>query len=120
MTRTLAQAMTLGVIRAITGTLVAATLLVAAPMLTGLVDETRPGEARPLAAGSPSAVMAEAEAEGVECWQGEAPDDVDVPGSVVWQYVDGRTVRSARLVQPALEKLFGAGNLPGRPVAFCR
>ena len=55
-----------------------------------------------------------------DCWRGEAPDDVDMPGHVVWQHPDGRTVYSARLVGSALDTLFGDGDLAGRPIAFCR
>lgn len=54
------------------------------------------------------------------CWSGEAPPDVDMPGHVVWQHADGRTVYSERLVGPALDTLFGDGDLAGRPIAFCR
>lgn len=54
------------------------------------------------------------------CWTGEAPPDVDMPGHVVWQHPDGRVVYSARLVGPALDTLFGSGDLAGQAVAFCR
>ena len=71
---------------------------------------------RPPVANTASTVLAE---HAETCWQGEAPDDVEIPGHVVWRYPDGETVYSARLVGPALETTFGSGNLPGSPVAFC-
>lgn len=56
---------------------------------------------------------------GETCWQGEAPPDVEIPGHVLWRYPDGETVYSARLVDRALATVFGDGDLPGSPVAFC-
>ena len=84
--------------------LVPATMTYAEPQPAPVVEPTR----------------AEVLAERHDCWQGEAPEDVDMPGHVVWQHPDGRTVYSARLVGPALDTLFGDGNLAGSPVAFCR
>ena len=57
---------------------------------------------------------------GDDCWTGEQPADVDFPGHVIWQHPDGRTVYSARLVGPALDAIFGDGDLQGDIVAFCR
>jgi hypothetical protein len=71
---------------------------------------------RPAVENSAAAMLA---THGETCWQGEAPDDVEMPGHVLWTYPDGETVYSARLVGPALETTFGDGNLPGRPTAFC-
>lgn len=68
------------------------------------------------AKGSPAWALAEHP----DCWTGSAPLDVRIPGHVIWQHPDGRTVYSARLTGPALETLFGDGDLPGRAIAFCR
>jgi hypothetical protein len=72
---------------------------------------------RPHAQDSPVAVMAK---HGDDCWTGAAPDPSIIPGHVVWQHPDGTTVYSRRLTGPALETLFGDGNLPGRAIAFCK
>ena len=55
-----------------------------------------------------------------DCWTGEAPADVWIPGHVVWQHPDGSVVYSTRLVGPALESLEGSVKLPGQPLGFCR
>lgn len=54
-----------------------------------------------------------------DCWTTNAPAGV-IPGHVIWQHPDGRTVYSKALTGPALDTLFGDGDLAGRPVAFCR
>lgn len=69
---------------------------------------------------APEQTRAELLIERHDCWTGKAPADVDMPGHVIWQHPDGRTVYSARLVGPALDTIFADGNLPGRAVAFCR
>lgn len=111
--------------RTISATLAGALALAVLPFLVTATSaseaEANVMDIRPDAPHSPVAVLAEAEAAGVECWQGKAPDDVDgLPGSVIWQRPSGRTVRQARLVGPALDAIFADGTLPGRPVAFCR
>lgn len=55
-----------------------------------------------------------------DCWTGDAPADVEYPGHVIWQHPDGTTVYSARLVDDALDAIFGDGDLAGSPIAFCR
>lgn len=85
-------------------------------MTAGLDEVTTPVE-RPPAEGSPSTVF---DRHADDCWTGEAPADVDYPGAVIWQHPDGRTVYSTRLVDQALDTLFADGDLPGRPIAFCR
>lgn len=80
------------------------------------VEETQ----QPLAPPAPTQSRAEVLVERHGCWTGDAPADVEIPGHVVWQHADGRTVYSERLVGPALDTLFGEGNLPGHAVAFCR
>lgn len=82
-----------------------------------LTYEVPAPEQRDPAMGSPQAVLAEHAA---DCWTGEQPDDVESPGAVIWQHPDGRTVYSTTLVGPALDTLFADGDLPGRPIAFCR
>lgn len=118
---TLAEAIGRAILRAI---MVTAALVLAYDAATRLVIVTRspsPEVDRPTAAGSPAAALAEADARGLACWQGPAPRRYadDVPTHVVWQHVDGRTVVSSRLVGPALDTLFGDGELEGAPVAFC-
>lgn len=72
---------------------------------------------RPAAEGAPATVL---EQHADDCWTGEAPEGADFPGAVIWQHPDGRTVYSKRLVGPALDAIFGEGDLPGRVIAFCR
>lgn len=69
---------------------------------------------------SSAAVLEKHPVDGVNCWTGEAPKDVAYPGHVIWQKPDGYTVYSAKLVDPALNTLFGNGKLAGHPIAFCR
>jgi hypothetical protein len=100
-------------------------MAVAAVILTGLspLVTMTSGQApdvmtdRPMAPHSPSAALAAHP----DCWVGEAPADQRgrIPGAVIWQHPDGRTVYSRRLVGPALDAMFADGSLPGRPIAFC-
>lgn len=119
---TLAEAVRRAIVRAV---IVTAALAVGYGV-TSLVTVTRPPSGdvmaeRPTAEGSPSAAMAEAERRGLVCWTSAAPDRYAdaVPTHVVWHRADGRAVVSARLVGPALDTLFGDGDLAGRPIAFC-
>lgn len=103
--------------RTVTRTGVAASLLLALIALGGQGGSTDPMEGRPMAPQSPAGMLAAHP----QCWTGEAPPAMrgKIPGHVLWQHTDGRTVYSARLVSPALDSLFSDGTLPGRAVAFC-
>lgn len=95
-----------------------ATGLYVAHLLTaGVAHQTVDTRPDTVAPNSPQAVLAKHRA---DCWTGDAPADVTLPGHVIWQYPDGRTVHSRELVGPALETVFGDDDLPGRPIAFCR
>lgn len=54
------------------------------------------------------------------CWRSGDTPQASIPGHVIWQHPDGRTVYSKALTGPALDTLFGDGDLPGRAIAFCR
>lgn len=54
------------------------------------------------------------------CWKGDEEPLVEIPGHVVWQHPDGRVVYSKALTGPALDTTFGSGDLPGRPIGFCK
>ena len=75
---------------------------------------------RPPAPHTQNAIFADHPVDGQNCWTGDAPKDVVYPGHVIWQHPDGKTVYSKKLVDPALDAIFGDGDLEGRPIAFCR
>lgn len=56
-----------------------------------------------------------------DCWTGEAPADVEIPGGVVLT-LPGKSEPqfSRRLVGPALEQIFGDGTTEYRIHGFCR
>lgn len=80
----------------------------------------KPMDEKPPAPHSPSAVLEQHPIDGINCWNGEMPKDVDFPGHVIWQHLDGKTVYSKKLVGPALDAIFADGDLTGKPIAFCR
>ncbi len=72
---------------------------------------------RNVARDSPAAVLGAHEG---DCWRGEAPEDVYIPGHVIVRYDDGHTVYSARLVSAALEAAIDGVPAPFDVLAFCR
>lgn len=114
MNSVLRQALTLSLRRCLWLALLVGTFMLAQALIPASMTY---GDSAPTLPHQPS--RAEVLVERHACWTGDAPDNVDVPGHVVWQHPDGRTVYSARLVGPALDTLFADGNLPGRAIAFC-
>ena len=115
---TMAEAIRSAIVRAIVATLAAgAALVLATP--SDLVDVTRPPSTE--APSDAERVAEAAEAAGLTCWAGAAPAEHagTIPSTVVWHYPSGRLVVSTRLVGPALEAIFGDGDLPGHAVSFC-
>lgn len=76
---------------------------------------------RPTAEHSPEWALDRAVDRDLVCWTSAAPKRYAdaIPTHVIWQHVDGRTVVSSRLVDPALETLFADGKLDGWAIAFC-
>lgn len=60
------------------------------------------------------------EAHAGECWFSGQDALVSPPGHVVVTYSDGRAVYSERLVNPALESIFGDRDVVFTVVAFCK
>ena len=109
--RLTAQLVRLIVVAIVVGLCIAAML---AP--TGSDPDPTPVD-RNVAQDSPAAVLGAHEG---DCWTGRAPDDVYIPGHVIVQYGDGRTVYSARLVGEALEAAINGAPAPFDVLAFCR
>lgn len=72
-------------------------------------------EIRPHAEGSPAELI-----EQNDCWTGEAPADVEVPGHVVISTVKGARIAGPRFVNMALEQIFEGTDHNLVVHGFCR
>jgi hypothetical protein len=73
--------------------------------------------------GSNQSTLAERLVDQHDCWTGEAPADVNVPGHVVLRYEDDATAtyRGRQGVEDALTQLFdGTDRGVAEVIAFCR
>lgn len=54
------------------------------------------------------------------CWRADEAPGAAIPSHVVWERPSGAVTYSKALTGPALDTLFGDGDLPGRALAFCK
>lgn len=83
-----------------------------------LAPTAEPAAADPAAVGSAGRLV-----DAHDCWTGDAPANVGVPGHAVvtWPGAPGPAYGGARAVDAALDHLFGDVKTPGLVVhAFCR
>lgn len=120
----LGAALARGARRAAVTTLVIAAAFLLTHWLTGgaqsmTFEDAPAAPEKPLPKSSPAYVLGQ---HADDCWQGDPPADMvgEIPGAVIWQHTNGSTVYSTRLVGPALDTIFGDGDLAGTPIAFCR